>query len=374
MAKKSKAETKAISPARYAVVGLGWIAQDSILPAFRAAKSNSRLTALVSDDPEKLKQLGRQYDVEHLYQYDEFEDCLSSGEIDAVFIALPNHLHCQYSVAAAKAGIHVLCEKPMASTVAECRKMIAAATESDVRLMIAYRLHFEPANLGAIELANSGDIGDPRIVMANYTQQIEPGNVRLDRERGGGVLPDIGIYCLNAARAIFRSEPEEVFAMAASGADPRFSEVSEMVAATLRFPGQRLAQFTCSFGAARTSVLTLIGSEGSLRLDPAFSHRMKPRGTVKVGERQRTLNYPELDQFAAELVYFSNCIQRNSEPSPSGWEGMADVQIIAALQKSIVEGIPIRVDSIHPPRRPSVINEIRLTPSRKTRLARSSRR
>ena len=154
--KKKKAGTSESATGRtvrYAVVGLGYIAQVAILPAFAHARRNSRLTALVSDDPIKLRDLGRRYGVEACYSYRRFAECLGSGEIDAVFIALPNFLHRDYAVAAARAGIHVLCEKPLAVTESECEDIIRAAEEADVRLMTAYRLHFEKANLEAIGLA-----------------------------------------------------------------------------------------------------------------------------------------------------------------------------------------------------------------------------
>ena len=148
-------ETRSARHIRYAVVGLGHIAQAAVLPAFRHAKKNSKLAALVSDDPVKLKALGKKYGVSRLYNYDEYEACLHSGEIDAVYIALPNSMHRDYTVRAAEAGVHVLCEKPMAVTSEDCMAMMAACEENGVRLMIAYRLHFEKANLHAISVAKT---------------------------------------------------------------------------------------------------------------------------------------------------------------------------------------------------------------------------
>ena len=364
-------DRREVAPVRFAVVGLGWIAQDSILPAFAQAAPHAEVTALVSDDPAKLKKLGRKYQVSRLYSYDDYELCLQSGEVEAVFIALPNHLHCQYAVAAAHAGVHVLCEKPMAMNVRECVDMIAAAEAADVRLMIAYRLHFEPANLSIVELVQSGKIGTPRFLSATYSMQVEGSNVRLDRESGGGALPDIGIYCINCARAIFQAEPEEVFATAASQIDPRFRETPEMVAATLRFPGERLVQFTCSFGAAATSAFTIVGAKGSIRLDPAYSHRMKPRRIITVGSRTREKEFRMLDQFAAELVHFSQCVRSGESPTASGWEGMADVHIISGLNESMRTNSPMRLTKINPPERPSMENVIRRPPGEKPKLVRA---
>src|SRR5438067_7387342 len=167
---------------RYAVVGLGHIAQVAVLPAFAHALANSQLTALVSDDPQKLKTLGRRYQVDHLFSYREYGDCLRSGAVDAVYIALPNHLHAQYSIDAARAGVHVLCEKPMAVTEKECEAMIKAAEENKVKLMIAYRLHFEEANLSAVEAVKSGKIGQARVFNSTFTQQVKKGDIRLRSE------------------------------------------------------------------------------------------------------------------------------------------------------------------------------------------------
>jgi predicted dehydrogenase len=231
------------SKVRYAVVGQGYIAQVAILPAFAHARRNSELAALVSGDRVKRKALGRKYGVAGLYSYEAYDECLRGGGVDAVFIALPNHLHRDYAVRAARAGVHVLCEKPMAMTEADCKAMIAAARRGRVKLMVAYRLHFEEANLKAAEMTRSGKLGEPRIFDSLFTMQVKAGNIRVQGE-GGGALYDIGVYCINAARALFAAEPVEVFAWSANNGERRFREVDEMTAAVMRFPGERLATFT----------------------------------------------------------------------------------------------------------------------------------
>lgn len=161
---------------RYAVVGLGHLAQVVVLPAFKSAE-NSELVALVSSDSEKLKKLGKKYRVQNLFSYREYEQALSL--VDAVYLMVPNHLHRDYSVRAAKAGVHILCEKPMAVTEEECDSMIEAAENNSVKLMIAYRLHFEKGNLEAAELARSGELGDPRFFSAQFAQQVAEENIRV---------------------------------------------------------------------------------------------------------------------------------------------------------------------------------------------------
>src|SRR5688572_1221783 len=195
---------------RYAVVGLGHIAQVAVLPAFGNARRNSKLAALVSGDPVKRGELSKQYRVERAYAYDQYDEMLKSGEVDAVYIALPNSLHAEFAVRAAQAGVHVLVEKPMAVTAEQCERMAKAARDAGVKLMVAYRLHFERANLEAIEVARSGRIGEARLFSSTFTMHVVPGNIRVKSTLGGGVLYDIGIYCINAARGLFRDEPLEV--------------------------------------------------------------------------------------------------------------------------------------------------------------------
>jgi len=163
---------------RYAVVGLGHISQVALLPAFKNAH-NSVLAALISDDDKKRKELAKRFRLspESTYSYEEYDECLKSGEIDAVYVGLPNHLHCEYTVRAARAGVHVLCEKPMAVTEKECEQMTTACQKAGTKLMIAYRLHFEQANLEAVKIATSGQIGDLRIFSSTFSQQVDADNI-----------------------------------------------------------------------------------------------------------------------------------------------------------------------------------------------------
>jgi glucose-fructose oxidoreductase len=349
---------------RYAVVGLGYIAQAAVLPAFANAKRNSELAALVSDDPQKLRTLGKRYKVDSasLYGYDQFDECLARGGIDAVFIALPNHLHHPYTLRAARAGKHVLCEKPLAVTEDECREMVEEAERSRVRLMTGYRLHFEHANLKAIEVAGSGRLGDVRVFNSIFCNPVEEGNIRLQAAAGGGTLYDIGIYCINAARNLFGDEPQEVVALTANNGDGRFAEVDEMTSAVLRFPGERLASFTCSFGAADASSYDLVGTRGRLRMEDPYSFSDDITQRVTVGARTQEKVYPARDQFAPELLYFSSCVLEGREPEPSGVEGWADVRVISALLESAETRRPVALEPFDRSRRPSLEQEIHRPP------------
>jgi glucose-fructose oxidoreductase len=353
---------------RYAVVGLGHIAQVAVLPAFAHAKQNSLLTALVSDDKKKLKEVGDRYGVRHRYSYQQYEQCLRKGQIDAVYIALPNSLHCDFAVEAAQAGIHVLCEKPMAVSHNECTKMIEAAKRGGAKLMIAYRLHFEQANMSMVALAREGKLGTLRLFNSVFTMQVREGDVRVKAELGGGTLYDIGVYCINAARYLFQSNPTRVCATIVKGTDRRFREVDEMTAAWMEFPGSRLATFVCSFGATDVSEYEVVGTEGRARLDPAYEYVGELEQSITVRGKRRSRTFMARDQFAAELLYFSDCILHNHAPEPSGMEGLIDVSIIEALYRSARIGRPVELKL--PPKKqwPTPHQTITRPPVRKPRL------
>jgi len=324
---------------RYAVVGLGHIAQAAVLPAFAHARQNSALTALVSGDQKKLSELSKKYNVRHAVTYEHFDDVLDSGDVDAVYIALPNDMHHEASLRAIERGIHVLCEKPLALDTRECEEMIAAARRHDVRLMTAYRLHFERATLRAIELVQSGRIGEPRFFASSFAMQVrDEDNIRLSAERGGGPLYDLGVYCINAVRSLFRDEPTQVVAMNATGSDDRFSETPEMTFAILRFPRGRMASFGCSFGAADVGVYDVVGTKGHLRVEPAYEYATGLAHRLKVNGRTTRTRYKKSDQFAPELLAFSDSVQRGRDPEPSGEEGLADVRVIRAIMRSASTG------------------------------------
>lgn len=355
---RDRSPSKARSKVRYAVVGLGYISQIAVLPAFAHARENSELAALVSGDPQKLRKLSRKYKVKRTYSYEQYADCLKSGEIDAVYIALPNHMHRAYTESAAQAGIHVLCEKPMAFDETECDVMIAAAEKGRIKLMIAYRLHFERGNLNAVEVVNSGRIGEPRIFTSVFSQQVKEGNSRLKANIGGGAIYDMGVYCINAARYLFRAEPEQVFAWNMSSSDKRFREVPEMTSGLLKFSDDRIASFTTSFGATDRSVFEVIGTKGVLKMDPAYEMVDELKTEITIGSRTVKKKFRKRDQFAPELVYFSDCIIHNKQPEPSGREGLADVRIIRALLESAEINRPVTVPQANISQRPGSAQEI----------------
>jgi glucose-fructose oxidoreductase len=355
---------------RYAVIGLGHITQVAVLPAFKHA-NNSEIAALITGDPTKARALSKRYRV-NAYRYDDLETALDEDQIDAVYIATPNTLHREHTERAARVGVHVLCEKPMATTEADCNAMMRAAEKNKVKLMIAYRLHFNDANLRAIEIGQGGDLGELRYFNSLFGMQVAAGNIRLRKKLGGGTLYDIGIYCINAARYLFRDEPIEVVGLTANNGQKRFAEVEEMVGALLRFPGERLATFTSSFGSADLGYYELVGTKGWLRLEPAYEYVGELKCLINIGERKTEKTFKRSDQFASELIYFSDCILNNREPEPSGEEGLADVRIINAIYESARTRRPIRIKPVPKSRRPQGKMKIKRPPIKKPKVVKAS--
>lgn len=332
---------------RYAVVGAGWIAQEDFMPGVKHT-GNSVMTALVTGDTVKAGEVAERYGIEHVTGYDGYDELLQSGAIDAVYIALPNTMHRDYTVRALEAGIHVLCEKPMAPTEEDCLAMIEASERTGAKLMIAYRLHFEEATVEAIELLRSGKIGDPRLFHSMHAQQVDPDNHRTEGELWAGPLPDMGPYPINAARQLFADEPEEAFALKTRTSEHRFDEVPESVSAILRFPGDRIAQFTVSYGINSFNQYRVGGTEGDLEVTPGYAWDKQLTHRLTVGMETSEKKFPKVDQFGGETKYFSDCILDDLQPEPDGYEGLADVRVIKAIERSIESG---RAEPIQPSKR-----------------------
>ncbi|MBP8273147.1 MAG: Gfo/Idh/MocA family oxidoreductase [Acidobacteria bacterium] len=347
-------------PVRYAVVGLGHIAQAAVLPAFVHARANSRLTALISGDPDKLRVAGNRYGVATRGGYDDFDACLE--HVDAVYICTPNAMHAEHAMRAARAGKHVLCEKPLAVTETQCTRIIETCRANGVKLMTAYRLHFEAISLEILSRVRRGDIGEPRFFTSTFSMKVRPGGFRTQRELGGGTLFDLGVYCINAARVLFGAEPTHVSAHAISGARSGMPEIEDTAAALLRFSGDRVATFTTSFNAADTSSYTLVGTKGAIHAEPAYAYAEPLAYTFSAGDRSQGKKGRRVDQFAAEIAYFSDCILHNRLPEPSGEEGARDVRIVRALYASARRGTVVTLKPYAPERRPSARQARSLAP------------
>lgn len=324
----------------FAVVGLGSYATRQIMPNF-AGCDQARLVALVSGTPAKLDRYGAEYGIpaSHRYSYAEYDRIRDNPDIDAVYVVLPNSLHAEYSIRAARAGKHVLCEKPMAVSVAECEAMIAACQTAKTRLMIGYRSRFEPYNQRAIALARDGHVGPTRLITAEHGFPIKPDQWRLDRAlSGGGSMMDIGIYSLNAARYLTGEEPVEVSAIETTDrADPRFATVEDRLCFTLRFPSGIQANCISSYSSAHNGY-RVIGTDGWIDMEPATPYSGQTMHIRKDGAvAPLVLTPPRQNQFAAQLDHMAQCIANDSSPIVSGAEGLADLRVIEAIYRSAAE-------------------------------------
>jgi predicted dehydrogenase len=262
-----------------------------------------------------------------------------------VYIVLPNGMHAEYTVRGFQAGKHILSEKPMASTVAECEQMIAASKAANRKLMVAYRCQYEPHNLKAVELARSGAIGRIKTIVADHGFSIgDPAQWRCNKKlAGGGSMMDIGIYSLQAARYITGEEPIEIAAQwYTTPDDPRFKEIEENVNFLLRFPSGILANCTSSYGYANGNRYRVFGGTGIIDLEPATSYG-GIRLLVGMGRRPELQDIPDSPQFAVEMDHFSNCILNNTDPKTPGEEGLRDIRLIQTIYEAARTGKVIRV-------------------------------
>ena len=327
-----------------------------MLPAFKHARRNSRLVALVSDSATKRREVAAQYKVDATYPYDAYDECLE--QVDAVYIALPNSMHAEYTIRAARAGVHVLCEKPMAPTVRECRQMVDACRRHRVKLMIAYRLHFETINTQIIDLIRRGTIGEPKFFNSSFAMSVRPGDIRTKKKMGGGSVYDIGVYCINAARYLFRGEPTAVVALSVNSGVAKLREIDESTGALLRFEGDRVAAFVTSFNAADVASYRIVGTKGQIHADPAYEYAAGLAYELTVEGRKQRKQIGKRDQFAPQLLHFSDCILRDREPEPSGEEGMQDVRIVEAIYRSARTGRAVRIPPFEDGKRPSARQRI----------------
>lgn len=348
-----QSQPKSATPkVRYALVGLGHIAQVAVVPGFQQAK-NAELVALVSGDRTKLSALKKKLGHLRTYTYEEYDQCLADPQIDAVYIALPNDLHLHFVLRAAAAHKHILCEKPLAMNARDALLMGRVAEEYGVKLMTAYRLHFEPATLATLALVQSGKLGEARYFSSTFSYQVkDKDNIRLSLERGGGPIYDIGVYCINAARTLMQDEPVEVSAMLARTADKRFDEVEETAAVILRFPRGRLASFLVSFGADTASRFEFVGTKGRVILEPAYEYSEPLCQRITIDGKPEEKTFPHTDQFGGEIEAFSECILQGKSPEASAEEGAADLMVIDAIFASAREGRAIRLHPWKKSRRP----------------------
>ena len=326
----------------YCVIGLGRIADHFM----RGVKNSStcRITGVVSGHRDKAEKIAAQYGVPagSIYSYEDMDRMRENKEIDAVYVALPNGMHAEYTIRSAKAGKHVLCEKPMCTSVTEAHAMIAACKTANVKLMIAYRLHYEPLTLKAVQLVRDGALGEVQGIDGSFGFNIKAGEWRLDKKlAGGGPLMDVGIYVLNAARFVTGEEPSGFKALTAKRSnDGRFKEVEETLTWTMEFPSGILASCGTTYGGQMPGYFKVFGSKGYMEMSPAYDYEgqhLKANYRDAAGAQTLDEASSEHDpmQFQREAEHLAQCIVRNTEPLTSGEEGLRDMEAIRRIYEQV---------------------------------------
>ncbi len=337
----------------YAVVGLGHLSLENILPAFGRCRK-SKLVALVSGNPQKLQKVAQQYGVkpQNCYSYDTYDQLKDNPEVQVIYIVLPNAMHAEYTVRGARAGKHILTEKPMAASSDQAQAMIDACKQAGRKLMVAYRIQYEPHNRYVRDLVRQKQYGEPKFLqMHNAQVEANPNHWRHIRAlAGGGSLPDIGLYCLNTARFILGEEPTEVFGYQFSTpGSPLFREVEELMSWQMRFPSGVIANCGSDYFAHESRWYRVLNERGWLNMENAFAYnglQLEQAYATGQMEHRDEIEIMEKDQFANEMDHFSDCVQRDVEPFTPGEEGLQDHLIMEAIYRSAEEGRPVKLPLI----------------------------
>lgn len=325
---------------RWGILGCAGIAAGALIPAVKGS-SNGLLHAIASRDESQAADWAGKYGFRRHHQ--DYQALLEDPDVDAVYNPLPNHLHAEWSVRAARAGKHVLCEKPMAMNAGEVRDMIAAAEKAGVLLMEAFMYRFHPQIEKTLELLRSGMVGEVRSVKSSFTFRFERGgdNYRWSPEMGGGALYDVGCYTISAARLVFGEEPLSAFARAR--VDPA-TGIDMTTAVLLEFPGGRFAMCDCSFESQFQSRLLAVGTKGAARLDRAFSAKdSAARVEVVRGEESETLTVPRADMFVLMVEHFGRGVLERAPLRYPAADAERNMRAIDAAFESIRTGHPAKV-------------------------------
>ncbi|MEL6594044.1 MAG: Gfo/Idh/MocA family oxidoreductase [Bacteroidota bacterium] len=319
-----------------ALVGLGNYATNQLLPALQETK-HIKLAGIVTGTPSKAEkwQSEQSLKASNIYNYETYDQLADNPEIDVVYVVLPNSMHAEYTIRALEAGKHVICEKPMGLSVAECDQMIAAAKKADKTLAIGYRLHYEPHNQEAMRLAGSDEMGKVKLFEGGFGfQSGDPNQWRLKKAlAGGGALMDVGIYVLQAARFTTGEEPIAVTAQEFKTDPVKFAEVDETIFWQMEFPSGAIASCTTSYN-ARTEYMRVACEKGRFEMGPCYGY-----GGIRGSVNNKEMDFPAINQQAAHMDGIAQHIL-TGEPllNVGGEEGRRDMLVIEAIYKAIETG------------------------------------
>jgi glucose-fructose oxidoreductase len=334
----------------FAIVGLGGYALRQMMPRF-AETERAHIAAIVSGNPDKLRRVGDAYGIpaDARYSYEDFARIASDARVQAAYIVLPTGLHSDWTVRAFAAGKHVLCEKPMALSSAQCQRMIAAGRRANRKLMIAYRSHFEPHNMEAMKLMGQNAVGQLRLIRTEQSYRMGPTspseNWRVNRAlAGGGPLEDLGIYGLQAALYLSGQMPESISATTfRPGGDPRFSQIFAHVSSQWRFPSGAVAQLATSYDSSGTNFAHVRGTTGALIMDPATSYSGQKLSLEGPNGRDLKPGDPSV-QFARQIDHFVDAIRDGTPIRTPGEMGLRDLRLIEAIYTSAQAGRTVRLN------------------------------
>lgn len=325
-----------------ALCGLGKLSTDQIAPALQKTQ-HCTLAGIVTGSTGKVDEWRKKYDLpaRSVYTYDTMHRMADNDDIDIVYVVTPNALHLEHTIAAAKAGKHVFCEKPLEISVQRCQQMIDACKAAGRMLGTAYRCRFEPHHLECIRIAREQELGAVRVIEAGFGIDVgRPDQWRLKHSlSGGGALMDVGVYALQATRYLTGEEPVLISATETKTDPVKFKEVDETVTWTAQFPGGAIAYCTASFKVGGIKNFRATADRGWFELDPAYYY-----GGIKgVRSDGKPLSFPAIDMFAAELDDFARCVIEQRPTIVPGEEGLQDVKIMSAIYESIRTGRAVKI-------------------------------
>jgi len=337
--------SSAEAPARklgVALVGLGSLSTNQIAPALQKTR-NCRLAGIVTGTPAKAEEWKKKYGIpdKSVYNYKTMGRMADNKDIDIVYVVTPNALHLEHAVAAASAGKHVFCEKPMEISVERCQQMVDAVKKAGKMLGVGYRCQFEPNHLECVRLAKEKVLGDVKVIDANFGFAMgDPTQWRLKRDlAGGGSLMDVGIYCLQTARMLTGEDPIWINAAEVKTDAVKFKEVDETVMWQMKFPSGVVSNSVCTYNANGLAGFRAATTRSWFGLEPAYFYGGN-RGRRGDGPE---INMPPTDQFAVELEDFADCIINKKPTKVSGEMGTADVKFLMAIYESIKKGRPVTI-------------------------------
>ncbi|MEO6889102.1 MAG: Gfo/Idh/MocA family oxidoreductase [Ktedonobacteraceae bacterium] len=318
-----------VGQCNWGVLGPGFIATHAVIPALQQVRG-ARVLAVASRDRTRATASARLFNIKRVY--DDYQALLDDPDIAAVYIALPNHLHRTWTVRAAQAGKHVLCEKPLALNAAEGAEMIAACQQAGVLLMEAVMYRFHPRMLHLKRMLANGELGELRFLHAAFSFPFRaPQNYRAYPEYGGGALLDVGSYCVNAARWLAASEPQEVQEFSYSRNE---KGVDMATSALLRFAGDVLAHVQCSFSAAEHQVIEVVGSEAAVTAPLAFTAWREDHTTLLIqrGATSEQREFAPADPYQAMVAHFTACATGCAELLYPPADGQATLRVLDQLR------------------------------------------